>query len=344
MNQYINNPEAVATAVTQIHNWIRESPANWDQVLNHFAVLHAQGDPLHIAAFTLLTSSEIIDNLWEGSSNLSRVVESMHQAVQYLNQAAEDNLATMTLLTYPLARSGIHINNDHLTRSSMVTTITILATSGGSPSNIVSRRQQSSNELRESTPGSPIHSNGPGRNSSHTDGNHNPRLTPIPTTRNATHITSNDTQARNHQHHSPTTPNITPSIYRLLRLKRMEWTRDPKRNTSWSSTCAFGATANVYISSTDGKSTPTTNDKSFVNNDPSLVNDWPLYHPDHSHSLTPSGEPPVTYPASTSTMTKLCGGATGRQMNGIPALKDYLMHSDFSATAGPEDFEARTAL
>ncbi|KAF8663676.1 hypothetical protein AX16_000882 [Volvariella volvacea WC 439] len=114
MSQYITNPEAVAAAVTQIHDWIRESPANQDQILNHFAVLHAQGDPLRIAAFTLLTSSEIMDNLRGGSSNLSRAVESMHQAVQYLNQAAEDNLATMTLLTYPLARSGIHIHNDHL--------------------------------------------------------------------------------------------------------------------------------------------------------------------------------------------------------------------------------------
>ncbi|KAF8659271.1 hypothetical protein AX16_001866 [Volvariella volvacea WC 439] len=114
MSQYITNPEAVAAAVTQIHDWIRESPANRDQILSHFAVLHAQGDPLRIAAFTLLTSSEIMDNLWGGSSNLSRAVESMHQAVQYLNQAAEDNLATMTLLTYPLARSGIHINNDRL--------------------------------------------------------------------------------------------------------------------------------------------------------------------------------------------------------------------------------------
>ncbi|KAF8663629.1 hypothetical protein AX16_000911 [Volvariella volvacea WC 439] len=46
MNQYVTNPEAVTATVTQIHDWIRESPANWDQVLNHFAVLHAQGDPL----------------------------------------------------------------------------------------------------------------------------------------------------------------------------------------------------------------------------------------------------------------------------------------------------------
>ncbi|KAF8660468.1 hypothetical protein AX16_001622, partial [Volvariella volvacea WC 439] len=114
MNQYNSNPEAVAAAVTQIHDWIRESPANWDQIFIHFAVLHVQGDPLRIAAFTLLTSSEIMDNLRGGSSNLSRAVDAMHQAVQYLNQAAEDNLATMTLLTYPLARSGVHIHGNQL--------------------------------------------------------------------------------------------------------------------------------------------------------------------------------------------------------------------------------------
>ncbi|KAF8660107.1 hypothetical protein AX16_001644 [Volvariella volvacea WC 439] len=55
-----------------------------------------------------------MDNLWGGSSNLSRAVESMHQAVQYLNQVAEDNLSMMTLLTYPLARSSIHIHKDRL--------------------------------------------------------------------------------------------------------------------------------------------------------------------------------------------------------------------------------------
>ncbi|KAF8642819.1 hypothetical protein AX16_009398 [Volvariella volvacea WC 439] len=105
LRNYITNPDEIATAVAQIHDWIRKSPANRDQILTHFAVLHAQGDPLCITAFTLLTSGEIADNLRGGSSNLSRAVESMHQAVQYLNQAAEDNLATMTLLTYPLARS-----------------------------------------------------------------------------------------------------------------------------------------------------------------------------------------------------------------------------------------------
>ncbi|KAF8642445.1 hypothetical protein AX16_009491 [Volvariella volvacea WC 439] len=114
MNTYITNPEAVANAVAQIHDWIRESPANQEQILTHFAVLHAQGDPLRIAAFTLLTSGEIADNLRGGSTNLSRAVKSMHQAVQYLNQAAEDNLTTMTLLTYPLARSRIHIHQNQL--------------------------------------------------------------------------------------------------------------------------------------------------------------------------------------------------------------------------------------
>ncbi|KAF8641973.1 hypothetical protein AX16_009768 [Volvariella volvacea WC 439] len=113
-NYHITNPEAVAAAVTQIHDWIRKSPANRDQILTHFAVLHAQGDPLRIAAFTLLTSGEIMDNLRGGSSNLSCAVDAMHQAVQYLNQAAEDNLATMMLLTYPLARSGIHIHKNRL--------------------------------------------------------------------------------------------------------------------------------------------------------------------------------------------------------------------------------------
>ncbi|KAF8638970.1 hypothetical protein AX16_010405 [Volvariella volvacea WC 439] len=81
MSYHVSDPEAVATAISQIHKWIRESPANWDQILMHFAVLHAQ-------------------------------VDAMHQAVHFLNQAAENNLATMTLLTYPLARSGVHIHQD----------------------------------------------------------------------------------------------------------------------------------------------------------------------------------------------------------------------------------------
>ncbi|KAF8644833.1 hypothetical protein AX16_008242 [Volvariella volvacea WC 439] len=112
MSYHITNPKAVATAITQIHNWIRESPTNQDQILTHFAILHTQGDPLRITAFTFLMSREIMDNLWGGSSNLSRAVDAMHQAVQYLNQATKDNLATMTLLTYPLARSGIHIHEN----------------------------------------------------------------------------------------------------------------------------------------------------------------------------------------------------------------------------------------
>ncbi|KAF8639615.1 hypothetical protein AX16_010259 [Volvariella volvacea WC 439] len=162
--------------------------------------------------------------------------------------------------------------------------------------------------------------------------------------------TTSDSPPYRPQETPPTTPPTTPrpeitrTSKRIHRLKRMEWTKDPRQNTSRSSTCAFGATANVYTSSTDGESTPTTNDESFVDNDSSLVNNQPRYRPDHPHSLTPSGEPPATYPASTSTTTKLRGGAVGRQMNGILALKDYLVRPDFSATAGPEDFEARAAL
>ncbi|KAF8637438.1 hypothetical protein AX16_010817 [Volvariella volvacea WC 439] len=376
MNQYINNPEAVATAVTQIHDWIRESPANRDQILNHFAVLHVQRDPLCITAFTLLTSLEIMDNLRGGSSNLSRAVESMHQAVQYLNQAAEDNLATMTLLTYPLARSGIHINNDRLVcplhdqphlpaigprpdppqlpppPSSLPQEVAIAtssvddnnpATSSGSPPQDPPFTATASavilvTQTVTTTPDSPPYQ---------------PQETPpmSPPTTLRPEITStippqHRTHVPHYHHHTSVNDGIVipGTNKRTCKSKRMEWTRDPRRNTSRSSTCAFGATVNVYISSTDSESTPTTNDESFVDSDPSLVNDRPRYRPDHPHSLTPSGEPPATYPASTSTTTRLRGGATGRQMNGILALKDYLVHPDFSATAGPEDFEARAAL
>ncbi|KAF8638915.1 hypothetical protein AX16_010431 [Volvariella volvacea WC 439] len=62
----------------------------------------------------LLTSEEITDNLWGDFLNLSHAVKSMHQVVQYLNQVAKDNFATMTLLTYLLARSGIHIYQNRL--------------------------------------------------------------------------------------------------------------------------------------------------------------------------------------------------------------------------------------
>ncbi|KAF8652823.1 hypothetical protein AX16_004146 [Volvariella volvacea WC 439] len=47
----------------KIHDWIQKSPANREQILTHFTILHAQGDPLHIAAFTLLTLGEIMNNL-----------------------------------------------------------------------------------------------------------------------------------------------------------------------------------------------------------------------------------------------------------------------------------------
>ncbi|KAF8663630.1 hypothetical protein AX16_000912 [Volvariella volvacea WC 439] len=126
--------------------------------------------------------------------------------------------------------------------------------------------------------------------------------------------------------------------------RRTEWTKDLRRSTSPSSTCASGATGNVYILSTEDEFIPTTNGESFVDNVPSFVNDQPRYHPDHPRSLTPTGELQATHPTSTSTMTKLCGGATGWQMNGILALRDYLVHPDFSATAGLEDFKARAAL
>ncbi|KAF8664190.1 hypothetical protein AX16_000797 [Volvariella volvacea WC 439] len=109
MSHYISNPKAIAAAVTQIHDWIKENPTNREQIFTHFAVLHAQGDLLRIAAFTFLMSGEIINNLRGRSSNLFKVVELMHQVVQYLNQTTEDNLATMTLLMYLLVRSGIHI-------------------------------------------------------------------------------------------------------------------------------------------------------------------------------------------------------------------------------------------
>ncbi|KAF8662734.1 hypothetical protein AX16_001130 [Volvariella volvacea WC 439] len=354
MNQYVNNPEAVTATVTQIHDWIRESSANRDQILNHFTILHAQGDPLRIAAFTLLTSSEIIDNLRGGSSNLSKAVEAMHQAVQYLNQAAEDNLATMTLLTYPLARSGIHINNDRLVCP--LHDQPYLPASGPQPDPPRSPPPPPSLPQEVAIATSSIDNNSPASNSGSP-----PQDPPFTATTPAvilvtqTVTTTPNSPPYQPQETPPTLPPMTPrpeiastilprTNKHTHKLRHMEWTKDLRRSISPSSTCAFGATENAYILSTEEEFIPTTNGESFVDNIPSLVNDQPRYRPDHPRSLTPSGELPATYPASTSTTTKLCGGATGWQMNGILALRDYLVHPDFSATAGPEDFEARAAL
>ncbi|KAF8639126.1 hypothetical protein AX16_010364 [Volvariella volvacea WC 439] len=106
-----------------------------------------------------------------------------------------------------------------------------------------------------------------------------------------------------------------------------------------SSTYVSGATGNVYISSTGDEFTHTTNDESFVDNDLFLVNDRLQCHQGHPHSRTPNGELPATYPASTSTTTRLPGGATVRQTNGIPVPKVYPEPPDYLRTAGPGDFK-----
>ncbi|KAF8659933.1 hypothetical protein AX16_001691, partial [Volvariella volvacea WC 439] len=370
MSQYITNPEAVAAAVTQIHDWIRESPANWDQILSHFAVLHAQGDPLRIAAFTLLTSSEIMDNLWGGSSNLSRAVESMHQAVQYLNQAAEDNLAMMTLLTYPLARSGIHINNDRLVCP--LHDRPHLPATDPRPDPPRSPPPPTSLPLEVATAASSTDDNqaqaDPGNilpNSPFT------AMTPAEILVTQTVTTTPSSPPYQPQETPPTSPPTTPRpeipmgwnrLHRHVphhhhhtfasdgtatrgtnkhthRWRPTGWTKAPTQNTSRSSTYASDAIGSAYISSMDDEFTPTTNDESFVDNDLFLGNGQPQCHQGRPHSPTPSGEPPATYPALTSTTTRLPGGATEQQTSGIPALKDYPAPPGCSETVGPEDFK-----
>ncbi|KAF8663964.1 hypothetical protein AX16_000856 [Volvariella volvacea WC 439] len=242
----------------------------------------------------------------------------------------------MTLLTYPLARSGIHINNDHLEVAATTSSTDDYnsTTSTGSPPQAPPFTAAAPavilvTQTTTTTPDSPPYQ--PWKTPPMS-----PPMTPRLETTNTIpprHRTSPHLSVDSHsieqitQTRSPSPPS----------LRRTRWTKGPTRSTSRSSTCASDAIENASISSTGNEFTPTMSDESFVDNDLFLINGQPRCHQGHPHSPTPSGEPPVIYPASTSMTTKLPGGATARQTNGILVLKDYLKPPDYSEIAGPED-------